>query len=291
MSRRIAAALACLLAWLAPGPAAWAQAGDAPWSLQAGAEAPVTFRGIANFDQAGGKSAAILYPAPNLGGFIAALITHGILVESQKSAEKQRLQEEADAILKPYRSTLDAFRERDLMQAALALLGPPAQPGLVAAGEAPAGWLVQSAPVFGVTPDRRALVLDNALVLFSPTDRTQPARTLVVRIVSRPLADQDLDAFWNAERGAEIRRETSSMFAHSLQLSLAHARSAAAEAEAPPFRTIRYPEGSAERIERVQVLQRHCERHVVRNLRGWLMSVPMKDDSASDCRYAVAAWK
>jgi hypothetical protein len=43
-----------------------------------------------------------------------------------------------------------------------------------------------------------------------------------------------------------------------------------------PFRTIRYLEGTAEKMERAQLINEHCGRLLIKTLRGSLMSVPAK---------------
>jgi hypothetical protein len=43
-----------------------------------------------------------------------------------------------------------------------------------------------------------------------------------------------------------------------------------------PHRTVRYRLGGEERMERAQVLSERCDRLLIRNLRGWLMSVPVQ---------------
>ena len=49
----------------------------------------VVFHGVVSFDKAGGPGAQFLNPAPNLAGMVAAVLTHGIIVESSKSAQKK----------------------------------------------------------------------------------------------------------------------------------------------------------------------------------------------------------
>ena len=58
----------------------------------------VTFRGSVNYDNAGAGTLGMLYPAPNAVGFLAGLITHGILLQSTKKNQKDKLQEAADSV-------------------------------------------------------------------------------------------------------------------------------------------------------------------------------------------------
>ncbi|UUZ52375.1 hypothetical protein LP419_22905 [Massilia sp. H-1] len=62
------------------------------------------------------------------------------------------------------------------------------------------------------------------------------------------------------------------MFAQSLDIALADVQ--ATPGTAAPFKTVRFTEGGAERMERAQVLSEKCGQIVLRTLRGNLMSVP-----------------
>jgi hypothetical protein len=53
------------------------------------------------------------------------------------------------------------------------------------------------------------------------------------------------------------------------------------------YRTVRYPQGSSEQIERATLMAQSCDRLVIRNLRGTLMSVPAQDPQG--CQPAAPA--
>ena len=54
------------------------------------------------------------------------------------------------------------------------------------------------------------------------------------------------------------------------------AATAPVEANSAPERTFRYVEGGKDRMERAQLVTPGCERVVVRTLRGWLLSIPVR---------------
>jgi len=60
----------------------------------------------------------------------------------------------------------------------------------------------------------------------------------------------------------------------------------AAAADETPSKTVRFPQGGTERIERAQVLAERCDRVLIRTLRGEIMSVPRR---SSACSAAPAA--
>lgn len=285
------AALAFASLGLAPAHAIPA---DAPWSLNLPKEEAVVYRGLANMDTAGGQDGAMMYPAPNVAGFVAAIITHGLLADSQNSRQKQALQDTADKVLRPYRPLLDGYKYPELMQAALdktpwggarTLVGPAQPRGT--------GWVVESLPFFSMTQDQRALVLDNLVSVYPPGETAKPLYQSTIRVVSQARMLPDMEKYWKDDAGAALKAESTSLLAHSLALALQETAKPAA-ADAPAFRTVRYREGEAEKMERAQVISQACQRQVIRTLRGGLMSVPSAaaaEPSAAPCEPALPGWQ
>lgn len=259
---------------LAAGAAAAAPGADASWTLHLPEGAKVPFRGVASFDAAGGPAAPILYPAPGLAGFVAAVITHGVMVESTKAAERERIQEKADEILAPFRAVIDAYTPEELVRAGIPRMAT-AGPKRLATGasERGAGWRVRSAPQFAMTQDRRAILVDNAVVVDRGADADPPAYSNVVRVVSSPLPPgRDPEAAWGEAGGRHLKETSARLWAESIDAALGQLAGSPAEA---PSKTVRYWEGGVERMERAQVLVERCDRAFIRTLRGELMSVPL----------------
>jgi hypothetical protein len=265
---------------------------DTAWSLRLPKEEAVVYRGVVNFDSAGTRGGAFMYPAAGAAGLLAAVITHGVIVESQKTSQKNAMQETADRVLAPYRGVLDGFKHRELMQKALDKAGWGSARKLIEPSE-PKGaeWIVESQPTFSMTQDHRALVLDNAVSVHRPG--AAAAHQATIRVVSRPRTAEDPQLAWTESEGAELKDESASLLAHSLELALRDASAAAAAGDVG-FKTIRYREGEAEKMERAQVVSQGCERQVLRTLRGWLMSVPhpSRDEATpAGCEPLLRGWK
>jgi hypothetical protein len=275
-------------------PPVYAIPADAAWSLGLPKEEAVAYRGMANMDMSAGRDNLTLYPGANAGIFAAAIITHGLLADSQIDRAKQALQDKADMVLRPYQPMLKDYKHAELMQAALdktpwsgaKTLASPAQ----ARGT---GWVVESQPFFSMTQDQRALVLDNVVSVYPPGEIAKPLYQSTVRVVSQPRMAPDMQRYWKDDAGAALKAESASLLAHSLALALRETATSVT-GDAPAFRTVRYREGEAEKMERAQVLSQACDRQVIRTLRGWLMSVPspaVADPSAVACEPALPGWK
>jgi hypothetical protein len=247
------------------------------WSLRLPEDNMVAFRGALDSggDSVTGWAAAPMYPAPNFAGFIAAIITHGVVVETVRDGQRNKLQENADRVLLPYREVLSSYNHRELMQRGLEKSLVPGGKLVEHSVSPGAEWLVAATPVFTMTQDQTAIILDNFISMYAPGSGSDPARKNVVRVVSRA-RDADLHGTWIVNNGKELKEESSSLFAESLEIFLSHPESG----EAGNQRTIRYFEGSAEKMERGQIISERCSRVVFRTLRGWLKSVPARSTTA-----------
>lgn len=232
------------------------------WVLRLPSTDPVAFKGVENFDSAGVGSGSMAYPAPNAAGLLAAVIAHSLINEAAKNAQKVKLKEEADRILTPYRSVLSKYTHAELARSAK----PPSGP----AGDT---WQIDSVPVFALTQDQTALILDNEV---SVKASGVPIYEGVIRVVSAPLAESDPVAHWSRGDGAALRLLAGDLLRGSIELAASRA------AKTLPLgtgkhQTFRYYEGKTSKVERATLLVDGCERRVLLTLRETLMSVPVSD--------------
>ena len=99
-----------------------------------------------------------------------------------------------------------------------------------------------------------------------------------MRVVSAPLT-ADAETHWTNEEGKNLKETSAALWAHSVDIAIAALVTPVPER---PARTVRYPEGGGERIERAEVLHETCARMLIRSLRGEVMSVPVRQVPA-DC--------
>jgi hypothetical protein len=256
---------------------AWAWRAPAP-------DARAVFHGVVSYDAAGGGTGAMMYPAPNAAGLLVAILTHAALNGGARSAEAKRLEEEADKVLEPFKGPIERLSPRDLQRAALERLELGATPALVEpAQEAGDAWVIETEPVFLLSQDRRALVVETVVRLY---DGAAPAAALerAVRVVSPPVKAADAQAYWLQADGDRLARTSAALLAEAVRVALLDAQAPAEMAQ----RTVRYVEGSGDKFERAAPLAERCERVALRTLRGAVMSVPVRAkgpsaDPASPC--------
>lgn len=244
------------------------------WNIRLSQNDIVVYRGVASFDGAGTNSSSFLYPAPSTGGFLAAVITHGFLVDSAKKEQKDQIQTTADKVLLPYKTVLDAFSLRDLMRRAA---GKTLSGGNVRLIDNSADhsreMVIESIPVFSLTQDQTAIVLDNTIIIRMPANSPAASYQNTVRVISTAKEVTDPTTFWTENNGEKLKDESARLVAASLDIAFRDAANSAGSADIS-FQTIRYREGSTEKIERAQVLSSYCDQLLIRTLRGILMLVP-----------------
>jgi len=237
----------------------------ANWSLALPPTDSVRFKGMAERDKAGIGGAAMAYPINTGAIFLAAVLVHGALNEATKSAQKSDLQKAADRVLQPYEPVLSKYTHHDLV-AALA-----EQP--VPAGSQQARWHVQSDPVFSLTPDETAFVLENDITVREAGPQGVIRYQGVVKVVAAATPQADPRHHWMANDGAPLKAETGALFLESIALAVDSAAQRWPTVAAKP-QTYRYLEGTASRAERASLVAARCPQIVLRTLRNTLLSVP-----------------
>ncbi len=240
------------------------------------------FSGVVNFDQAGINMGEMLYPAPSAAGFLAAIATHGFLMGHMKEKQKAQMREAADKVLEPYQPAISHMRMDELMQRAIAELDTHGDKHLIPFTERSAqGLLLEGSPQFYMTPDARALIIEN-LVLLAPTPDAGKRHTVTVKIVDAPRdepADQ-IESYWLRDNGASLLATSARLLQESLLLALEESRGLGSSSTA--FTTIRYREGGRENMERAQLIKDENDQLIVRTLRGWILAVPANRPVASN---------
>jgi hypothetical protein len=238
----------------------------------------VVYKGSMNFDTLGTNQQGMLYPAAGLAGFFAAVITHGIISESTKSHQKTKAEEAADKVLLPYQSILNDFHQKQLMQSGLEQVNANDKKRMLEfGGKSGADWFIECAPVFSMTQDQKAIILENRIAIFTKKSSTVPAYQNTLKVISQAKSEDDLVNFWKANEGEKLKEESVKLFGHSLNMILGEI-AIDSESGNNPFKTFRYVEGSHEKMERGQFVSENCNRIVIKTLRGELMSIPKKQD-------------
>jgi hypothetical protein len=264
-------------------PVPIAMSPDAEWCLQPPSEPLVVFRGLEAADSNAFGGSAMLYPAPSAAAALAAVATHAAIVGGVRAKRAQEHAEAANKVLEPYQAVLGSFRTQELADRTLdARTSDGAHKLACNAGRGASTWIIESAPVFFMTQDQTALVLDNMVAMYPPGTPSRIAYRHEVRVVSARLDAAAAAANWLADDGAKLKSESVALFGQSLDVAF---RVAAGNPVRPdtPFKSFHYYEGASDMVERAQLASETCERLLLRTLRATFLSVPTtRTDCGSD---------
>ncbi len=266
-----------------------------PWFVRGPAAEKVEYHGAVSYEQAAGSAHGVLYPAPNLIGFLAAVAVHGAISNSLQDKRRAEIREAADKVLVPYQPLLDTMLHANLLPQALAQVSGGGSKTLVPADQGTGQWLIETMPVYAMTQDQRALVLDNAFIVRSPDAESPVVYQNVVRVVAKPIPPGDeqspVSAAWLAEEGRRLREQSAQLLAESFDLLFADLARGPAPTQEVQHKTVRYLEGGNVRMERAAPMVERCDRVVLRTLRGWVMSVPRQPRPGEECAEPVVDTK
>lgn len=268
---------------------------DGPWLVRTPAEEKMPYRGVASYEDAAVGRHGMLYPAPNLIGLLAAIAVHGAVSGSVQEKKLASIREAADKVLIPYQPVLDTISHATLLPPALAKATRGGSKRHATEGETGSQWVIESAPVFSMTQDQRALVLDNAFIVRSPEKDAPVVYQNVVRVVTKPLPAGDeaspVSAAWLAENGRRLREQSVELLGESIDLMFSELARGPVAPEDLAQKTVRYQEGGSVKVERAAPLVERCDRLVLKTLRGWLMSVPRQPGFGEECTEPSAVSK
>jgi hypothetical protein len=244
-------------------------------SLRLPNEEKVSFAALPNDATVAGDPGSMLYAGP-LPVALIEVAAHGAFESHKQANEKKTKNSLNDIVLAPYQGSLSHFTNAELMRRALDGLPTHGTKVLVQYSEkAGVGWLIECSPRFFMTPDARALVLQNDIVIHSPDAASPATFKNVVEVVGPPRdsVGKDSENTWMVQDGAVLTGASVDLLRESLSLALSELRGDFA-GPARAFHTVRYPRGGEEKMERAQTLRQTPQRVVLKTLRGWIMSVP-----------------
>ncbi len=187
MIRRLCAAVAAAQL-LSSG---WAAADEATVRLPL--EERVVFQGVLSLDHAGSSIGPMLYAVP-AGGLPIAVVAHAAMIRSDRDRQIAVLRKSADKVLEPLMPMLQQFKHADLLQRAL--------PKMTRA--IPPGAFLGSTPVFLMTQDQSAIIVENVIALYPAPGSSKPQYRNTIRAVSRAQDAEDLTAMWAGNGGEKL---------------------------------------------------------------------------------------
>jgi hypothetical protein len=237
-------------------------------------ESSLAWQGQVGAASAGNQQGAhMMYPASNMLGLLAAVLTHAALESTSQAAANNRERLAADAQLAPYAVALQGWTALALWEASTRHAFPlAALEGRDASRPADSTWLGTARLNYTVNASLGVVTLEMAGEI-APDVGAAPKKVMV-RTVSATTPPDAARALWAADDAKVLKQIAVDLLAEALKLTASH-ETQPADTDMP-FRTLRYQQGDNVVAERGQLLSDSCERRVMRTLRGNLLAVPQE---------------
>jgi len=249
------------------------------WTAIIGQDQTLDFSG--EIRQSGaGQGYSVVYPAVDIISFVGTIAAHSAIAKSRLNAAQSQRQIEADKVLGPYQASINELTTNRLLVPAIQANAPGARIAASAQPESTHQQQVQIAIRVTLLQDQRAMYLD----LIGQQTGLDNGFRHAVRIVSDPLIETEPQAIkdhWLANDGLAFRETITSMLDRGVGLLIADIEGRL-DRHSNTQTTIRYPLGGTRSAERVSIITRECARQTVRNLRQWVLSVPLETPVMSD---------
>jgi len=225
-----------------------------------------------------GKPGTMLYPGGNGLIFLASVLTHALINSTANQVKEQSAARRANKIVAPYRELLSQLDLNSLM-GDLTTAWPPLGETFLPSGNAKLknDWLVEVRPAFVLAADARTISAHIWIAFWPSSGSDRPKALRQVQVMSTPIKAEVPESVWKQDEGKRLRATLVGLVAEGLEIGLADAF----VDPALPQRSVPYTDGREDSIERGQFIRSDCGRVLLRNLRGWLMSLPARSNSSS----------
>jgi hypothetical protein len=250
---------------------------------------PVDVRGVYNPDDNIGGNGMLYAGDAGAGGMLAQVLIHAAISSSAQDKKLAEQQKQANKILEPI---------QDLITKIDTTMLEHESPHYRFVTTAPddAVLVVRSQPIFFVSQDFTTFSVRNMVevsTLAAPTKKQRGKKKKstsyenLIEVIGAPVAKGSELELYRKDDGKELDAIFSDLYRISLELLIADFQDK--YATGTPQVSFRFTQGEHSRFERGNVLQSDCNRTLIRNLRGWLISFNTPQDPQKSCVEPEAA--
>jgi hypothetical protein len=266
------------LAWYALFPAGIAaQSDDNIFFIRSSATGKVVFSGVADVASAGSAGGGMLY-GPGLIGFIASVAIHGGVSSGIQRSQISKQQEDADKVLLPYANGLDKFDYFELMERIDK--EPVSRTRFSKDNSRTDGeWMLDVVPSFRMAQDQSSVMVESTAAFYAPNNNflEKPDHKVVIKVWSMPEVTTQSTTATNAKWAANDAEHVKNLAADLTRQSIGIAMKDWAQRDLKDMSehaSVRLMQGKVQTIERAQIIDKQCERVLIRTLRNVLISAP-----------------
>ncbi|MEO3736419.1 hypothetical protein [Shewanella baltica] len=224
---------------------------------------------------------SILYPAITPVDFFAAVITHAAITESVKNNKKNKVQDEADIIVIPYRPFIkDVANQALITQLSDIALSRGFHLKPYSEIQSDDDIVLDITPIYLLNQKQNTLTLRTQFLVYYKKNESIATQKRVmlyqnqIEILSPIIQSESPADYWLNNNGEKLIETMRNLLSDTLALGALQISSNEKAIKKSTEKNFRYDDGDVLAFERASVITEDCERIVIHTLRGWLKSIP-----------------
>lgn len=241
-----------------------------PVQVLLNAATPLDVRGEYSADDSVNAGNVMYSGAAGIVGMMAQVATHAAISSNMQDSKLSEQQVAANRVLLPLEGVIKATTQQHLQQPSSSV---------AYTDDATATQLLVSRPIFYMSQDASTVSLRHMVTLQQQNKKGKGKPTVlyqnVIEVYAPSVSNEKSKAaieHWKDNKGALFLQTTQSLYAKSMAIVLDDIRGKITSTGQQ--KTISFAYGKITRTERATLLSNDCHYTTVRNLRGWLMSIP-----------------
>ncbi|WP_025821354.1 hypothetical protein [Shewanella marina] len=236
--------------------------------------------GVVKSSSKSGNSTDMLYVGATPLDFFAGIIAHGIVAESIKNSNKNKIQENANKNIEPYINLIQDIKNSDLTRKYL--VNKPSKYTFIHYSENNINihndsLVLEITPIFLMNENQNTLILRNLFTIFKKNqiNKSLKKRKVIyqnqIEVFSQETTSDSIYKYWTKNNGENIKTQLYNLFSLSVNILSKQINS---KGKKYTSENIQYFNGTDYTFERSQIIEINCDRIIIKTLRGWIKSIP-----------------
>ncbi len=232
----------------------------------------IDLRGIYNGNNTIQQNAVFYAADAGLVGLFAQIITHAAINANLQDLKLAKQQQQANGILLPLESIMRQLKQASLIHESIRY---QFQLNDQLENNAP----LMSYPIFYMSQDKKTISIKHLVKVHNKNQKKLIYENLIEIITSPIISDDPIGSF-SHDNGKLLKEILLGLYKDSLDLAVSD-YSGELVSSKNNQKTHKFYHGINKRVERGTTIESRCNSHIIRNLRGWIISYP--DKKNSDC--------
>ena len=211
-------------------------------------------------------------------GVLAQILIHSAISSTSQKKGYESAQQSANEALSPYQNKLSSFLHSDLWEG---VKSKDIGFKTYQEGDVSGVTVFHATPEFILSPDQRSIMVINQVDVYKSDTLDTPIYTNNFIVVSKTIDSEDIHEYWNDESERKFVEIGSSIFSDSIELAKKDFYKELVNSDKQ--KTFRYKFGKKKMYEHGQLINSSCSNTIMKNLRGYIYKIPIKNSDNIDC--------